>query len=112
MPLSSNRAYAVQSEQDPSVLLAMSPQQAGNLISWFDGLRERTMTVKRVIADNLEHFSFERGEIPATYTLIPLTLETYEKVVRARYPDLPAFADEQSMWAYFADQNQQSSNLG
>jgi hypothetical protein len=91
--------YYVESSEDPTVLLAMDIVLGGDLIRWFDTIKERRMEVRRVLNDDPLHFAFERedGERGRVYRFVPLTLEIYRERVRSRLLDGKDFETSKEM---------------
>lgn len=91
--------YHVESETDPTVLVAIDATVQDNIISWFDTTKERQMRIEEVTDSSPEHFAFRRPEEDGghAYVLIPLTLAIYRSVVRGRLRNAPDFDDESSM---------------
>lgn len=90
--------YYVQSDRDPTVLVAMDVWLLGNSISWFDTVKERLMH-GQVLEKTPQRFAFRRTADGGgqTYSFVPLTLEIYNSSVKDRLPAGRDFDDEQAM---------------
>ena len=81
------RVYFVESHDDPTVLVALRVTITGEKIQWFDTTHERHLTVDEVLDANPDHFVFRRAadEGGKTYTLVPLTLDIYQRSLKGRF---------------------------
>src|ERR1044071_3841682 len=61
-----------------------------HVVYWFEGHHERAFLVTEVHEQTPETFDFNTGSM--RYRLLPLTLERYEKHVKARTAGRPTFA--------------------
>jgi len=93
------RVYYVYSPDDDTVLVAIDVVITGNLISWFDTVRERRMTIEKIYSDSPDEFIFKRSEKEGgqIYSLIPLTLDIYNKKVKNRLLSPKDFENEEDM---------------
>lgn len=96
-----HRVSYVASDRDDTVLVAMDVSYDEKTIRWFDTVKERVMTIGRIIDTNPDHFVFERAasEGGGTYTFVPMTLERYRNHVRDRLVLKREFDNEESLLA-------------
>lgn len=98
MALEKNTIYLVESDEDPTVLIAIDAQFNGELIEWFDTVRDRAFVVlsKTALPDGLSVVT-ER----ATYKLRRLTLELYEAHVLDQVTGHRIFADTEAVQDFY-----------
>lgn len=91
--------YFVESQDDPTVLLAISPEYRDGYMCFMDTLRPR------MIAGTLRSFAARAADFEALegprYRFSVLTLARYDTEVRPRVEAAPAFASEAEMHAYY-----------
>lgn len=96
--------YYVESPQDGSVRLAIDViwNQDSNTISWFNTLRTITFSVAEVLSANPEYFTFARAEAEGggLYTLMPLSLEIYNKKIKPALRQPPHFDNEGQLFKF------------
>ena len=68
--------YFVESDSDPTVLLAIDPAVSGDHVGWFDTVRDRLF---RVVSSHESQGVLTFVTANATYELRPITLELYER---------------------------------
>mgnify|MGYP001230460932 CR=1 FL=1 len=99
------RVYYVSARSDTTVLVAMDVEiRDGNLIRWFDTVKERMMEIKEIVNDNPKHFSFKRdsGDKEGDfYDFIPMTLEIYNTKVKKRLLSPKDITNEEEMFKEF-----------
>lgn len=97
------RVSYVVAPNDSSVLIAMDVRFQDHTIRWFDTVKERIMTVARVVDMDPAHFVFERsaGEGGGTYTFVPLTLERYRANVQPHLLARKDFDTEEDLFTAF-----------
>lgn len=90
--------YHVESETDPTVLVAINVWLSGQSISWFDTVKERLMHGE-ILEETPAKFVFRRDPQAGgqTYTFVPMTLEIYRSAIRGRLAGGRDFDDEQAM---------------
>lgn len=99
-----SRLYYVESSHDPSVRLAMDIiwNQEQQTISWFNTLRTMQFAVGEVLSAKPEFFTFaqpvEQGG--GLYTLIPLTLEIYNKKIKPTLYQPPHFDNDGQLFTF------------
>lgn len=86
--LNKYKVFYVSSENDDSVLVAVSPRITLNrYISWFDLSRNRKMKIKDIVQKDESKLCFQRqmndGSI-ITYLMIPITLDLYNLHIKNR----------------------------
>lgn len=98
-----HRVSYVTADRDDTVLVAMGVMVDDHTIRWFDTVKERVMTIARIVDASPDHFIFERtaSEGGGTYTFVPMTLERYRSHVWERLVLKREFDDEASMLAAF-----------
>lgn len=81
------RAYFVASDSDKTVLVALNVRIEGRLIRWFDTAHERLLAMDEVLDHTPSHYVFRRPaeEGGDTYTLVPLTLDMYQRSLKGRF---------------------------
>jgi hypothetical protein len=99
------RAVLVSATHDPTVLLAFGVHISDGVISWFDLIRQRNMTIGKIVRDDAAAFVFERAEPEigslGTYQLQPLTLELFRTEVKPHMTVEREFSSEREMADFF-----------
>lgn len=101
--LRKDRVYFVESAQDQTVRLALAPHIfAGNELRWFDTVRGR---VKRgsVVTNGPNELVWQSLEGPR-YRITELTLERYNKEIRAKVERSPSFPSTDAMHRFYVAQ--------
>ncbi len=95
------RAYYVSCPTDPTVRLALDVvyDHATNQMNWFNTLRRKSFTVKEFVIRSRNHFVFERAaaEGGGMYTLVPLTLEIYNQMIKPTMHQPQEFGSKQEL---------------
>jgi hypothetical protein len=104
--------YFVEADnQDETVLVAMdvSINQQQKLIRWFDTIKDRLMYYSKIVDQDLNHFVFERGDkgSEGNYFFSPMTLDLYNKNVKAKLIQGKDFKTEEEMIAAFEKTKEQ-----
>ena len=91
--------YYVESTEDNTVLYAINVRISPTVITWFDGTKERIMTIGEVIENNDNALIFKRDENEggAIYKFSPLTLEIYDQKVKNRLVKPTSFETEEEL---------------
>ena len=90
-PLDPDITYLVESDEDPTVLLAIEARITENGAEWFDSVRDRCVGVEGIEAKpGLVIVNGER----ATYRFRPLTLALYNQHVISHVAGNPSFGND------------------
>jgi hypothetical protein len=98
--LDSETIYFVDSDNDPTVLLAIGARRSGNDVEWFDTVRDR-MIIATSIDERPE--SVRVVSERAKYEFTPLTLELYNLRVRARVDGRPSFGSTEELLQFYRE---------
>lgn len=98
MRLENGVTYLVESDHDPTVLLAMDAKVSGKAIEWFDTVRDRAFEPLKV-EDAGEELRFQTPE--AKYAMRKLTIELYRSRVAAKVDGHPNFPDTESVQRFY-----------
>mgnify|MGYP001576648636 CR=1 FL=1 len=103
MPTISHRVSFVTCPTDETVIIALDVTYDDHTIRWFDTVRERIMTIDRIVDPDPAHFTFARVSVEGggTYTFVPMTLERYRTHVRSHLVLQKNFTEEEAMLAAF-----------
>lgn len=93
------RVFYVTSDKDNTVLMGLDLVVDGPWVRWFDTVKERVMKAETMDDQSPVRFSFVRAvaEGGGRYEFVPLTLETYEQVVKHHVLIAKTFTDEEAM---------------
>lgn len=81
--LNRSKVMYVSSAQDDSVMVAFNIHEDGNVLSWFDTIKERIMEIEKVLEDTEDKFAFLRAsDRKEIYEFVPMTLEIYRAKVK------------------------------
>ena len=90
-PLDPDITYLVESDEDPTVLLALEARISDNGAEWFDSVRDRCVAVQGLdVKPGVVVVTGER----AVYRFRPLTLELYNERVAAHVAGHPSFGSD------------------
>ena len=100
-----NRAYYVFSDQDDTVLVALDVKFDNKRTGWFDTIKERIMTIEKIIDSDPQRFIFKRAptEGGGIYTFVPMTLEIYKEKVKKHMIIPREFNDSEEMFSAFEE---------
>jgi len=100
-----HRVYYVFSEKDSTVLIALDIYFNERNVRWFDTIKERIMTIEKVIDPSHEHFAFKRvsAEGGAVYTFVPMTLEIYNNKIKHRILSPQELTDQEKLLLAFEE---------
>lgn len=83
-------AYHVSSPQDQTVRVALHPTIEGDVLSWFDGAKERIISIAKTDAKPEGCLLFTRlDKEDASYLFQPMTPLIYEQDIRPYMRDAP-----------------------
>ena len=93
------KIFYVSSSSDPTVLVGLKVNIKGRTISWFDTVKERSMTASIIKKNEPEHIVFERSkdEGGGEYNFVPLTLEIYRQKVKPKLMSPKEFEKQEEM---------------
>jgi hypothetical protein len=99
------KVYYVYSPDDDTVLIAMDVIISDNNIRWFDTIKERIMTIEKILSDNSSEFVFKRSQEEGgqIYTFVPLTLNIYKEKVKQYLVSPQDFENEEEMFKAFEE---------
>jgi hypothetical protein len=98
MPLDPNTIYLVESDEEPSVLIAIDAKIERRYVGWFDTVRDRLFKVEAVEDEGeIVRVKSPRG----TFRFRPLTIELYDEKVRARVTGRPRFGSTAEVQRYY-----------
>jgi hypothetical protein len=99
------RVYHVSSAGDDTVSVAMDVTIDGDVIRWFDTIKERIMTTKEIKPDAAGALVFVRAEEEGggTYEFFPMTLELYNGKVREKLLAPKDFGNLEDLLAAFEE---------
>lgn len=91
--------YLVESEQDPTVLLALEPHYEDGYMCWLDTVRPR-MIEGELVRSDAQSATFQ-GEDGARYDFRPLTLREYDAHIREGVEGSPSFQSDAELHAFY-----------
>ncbi len=97
--------YYVESPTDDTVLVGIGVQLRGDMLTWFDTVKERTMLVDKIIEESPKSFIFQRDrqEGGDAYSFQPMTLEIYSSSVQKQLIDGKTFQNQDAMIEAFLE---------
>src|SRR5438105_435079 len=99
-PLDRSQVYLVESEQDPTALLARVAGIKNGMLFWDDTNRERLQPVDRITTTKSGAVNVYTKS-GAVYRFTPLTLELYEQKVRSRVELSPRFESTKALVDFY-----------
>lgn len=93
------KVYFVQASNDSTVLIAMDVVTDGEIVCWFDTVKQRVMGIEKILDERPDHFVFERasGQGGGIYTFVPMTLALYHEKVKPHILVPRTFDSEEEM---------------